>query len=67
MRVTVHTGLDAGGHLGADLHVITSGGREARFPAGIPVGDVRGSRLADDGLTLDVISELEVEPGRLDS
>lgn len=45
--------------------LVTSGGDGSRYPRSIPVGTLRGSRRAGNGLTLDLLVEPFVDPLRV--
>lgn len=65
-RLLVDTSLDAGSPPAEGAIVITSGDPHSTYPPAIPVGIVRGSRPADNGLTVDLVVEPLVELDRLD-
>jgi rod shape-determining protein MreC len=61
----VDTPLDAEEDVEAGTPLVTSGSDVSRFPAGIPVGDVRSTRAASGGLTRDLIVEPHADTNRL--
>lgn len=63
--LVVDTGLDAEQEVEPGGALTTSGAERSRYPSSIPVGDVRDTREADGGLTLDLLVEPFVDTQRL--
>lgn len=66
-RLIVDTSLDTGLPPDDGTLVVTSGDPRSTYPPWIPVGVVRGSRQADNGLTIDLVVEPLAELRRLDA
>lgn len=60
----VDTGLRSEVRLAPGEQVVTSGGGDSPFPPSIPIGVVRGTEPAANGLTLDLQVEPFVDPAR---
>jgi rod shape-determining protein MreC len=63
--LVVDTALSRSDAVPTDGLLVTSGAAESAFPSSIPVATLRGSRPAENGLTLDLLADPFVDPQQL--